>query len=185
MMRMTWASFMQVLKKMLIRALYGAYIIMAERKDATATITETVPRQRSGFENSIEMPVEKNKCDGSVSCEERWGAPGYRVPMCRRHGNEEEQLRFTSEYNNQPCISYNTSIQSIGVVSGLYLRNVQRERFSFVEGSRRSRDGGSGSSRSRSFGEVLDDSNVFGATVVVHGPRDVDHSGSDLRVLST
>ena len=42
------ASFMQVLKKMLIRSLYGAYVIMAERKDATATITETVPRQRSG-----------------------------------------------------------------------------------------------------------------------------------------
>ena len=40
-------------------------------------------------------------------------------------------------------------------------------------------------SRSRSFGEVLDDSNVFGATVVVHGPRDVDRSGSDLRVLRT
>ena len=35
------------------------------------------------------------------------------------------------------------------------------------------------------FGEVLDDSNVFGATVVVHGPRDVDRSGSDLRVLPT
>ena len=35
------------------------------------------------------------------------------------------------------------------------------------------------------FGKVLDDSNVFGATVVVHGPRDVDRSGSDLRVLPT
>ena len=42
-----------------------------------------------------------------------------------------------------------------------------------------------GGSRSRSFGEVLDDSNVFGATVVVHGPQDVDRSGSDLRVLPT
>ena len=140
---------MQVLKKMLITALYGAYVIVAERKDATATITETVPRQCSGSGNSIEMPVENNKCDGSVSCEERWGAPGYRVPMCRRHGNEEEQLRFTSENNNQPCISYNTSIRSTGVISGLYLRSVQTGRIRFVEGSRRSRDGGSGSSRSR------------------------------------
>jgi len=35
------------------------------------------------------------------------------------------------------------------------------------------------------FGEVLDDSNGFGATVVVHGPRDVDRSVSDLRVLPT
>ena len=73
---MTWASFMQVLKKMLIRALYGAYVIVAERKDAMATITETVPRQCSGSGNLIEMPVEKNKCDGSVSCDERWGDLG-------------------------------------------------------------------------------------------------------------
>ena len=35
------------------------------------------------------------------------------------------------------------------------------------------------------FREVLDDSNVFRATVVVHGPRVVDRSGSDLRVLPT
>ena len=49
---------------------------------------------------------------------------------------------------------------------------------------RGSRDLGDGS-RSRLFGEVLDDSNVFGATVVVHGPRDDDRSGSVLRVLPT
>jgi len=87
----------------------------------------------------------------------------------------------------------------------LYLCSVQRGRFSFVEGSRRSRDDGSGTSRRRSrvvmevdvhgrrgssgtrsfFGEVLDDPNVFGVTVVVHGPGDVDRSGSDLRVLPT
>ena len=35
------------------------------------------------------------------------------------------------------------------------------------------------------FGEVLDESNIFGATVVVHGPCNVDRSGSDLRVLPT
>ena len=54
---------------------------MAERKGARATITETVPRQRSGSGNSIEMPVEKNKCDGSVSCDERRGAPGTGYPQ--------------------------------------------------------------------------------------------------------
>ena len=32
---------------------------MVERKGAIATITKTVPRQRSGSGNSIEMPVEK------------------------------------------------------------------------------------------------------------------------------
>ena len=53
------ASFMQVLKKMLIRALYGAYVIVAERKDATATITETVPRQHSSSSNSIEIPMQR------------------------------------------------------------------------------------------------------------------------------
>ena len=77
------------------------------------------------------------------------GDPSYRVPMGGRHGNEEELLTFMGEYNNQTCISYNTCIRSTGVVSGLYLRSLQRGRFSFVEGSRRSRDGGSGSSRSR------------------------------------
>ena len=130
---------------------------MAERKGCHGGETKMVPRQHSGSGNSIEVPVEKNTCDGSVSCEERWGAPGYRVPTCRRHGNEEEQLRFTGEYNNQTCISYNTCIRSTGVVSGLYLRSVQRGRFSFgdrgthvegevvvhgvVIGSRGSRDG--------------------------------------------
>ena len=40
---------------------------------------ETVPRQHSGSGNSIEIPVQR-KCDGSVTCDRRWGAPGYRVP---------------------------------------------------------------------------------------------------------
>ena len=30
--------------------------------------------------------------------------------------NEEEQLRFTGEYNNQPCISYNTCMRRLGVI---------------------------------------------------------------------
>ena len=59
---------------------YEAFVIVAERKGATATITETVPRQRSVSGNSIEMPVEKNKCDGSVSCEERWVLPVTEFP---------------------------------------------------------------------------------------------------------
>ena len=109
---------------------------------ATATTTEMVPRQHSGPGNSIEVPVEKNTCDGSVSCEEWWGAPGYRVPTCRRHGNEEEQLRFTGEYNNQTCISYNTCICSTAVVLGGYtFEACVFGAVRVVEGSSCSRDG--------------------------------------------
>ena len=86
---------------------------------------------------------------------------------------------------NIGCISYNTCIRSTDGVSGLYLRSVRFRRIEFVEGSRRSRvvvevdvHGRRGSSGTRSFfGEVLDESNIFGATVVVHGRRGTCRSG--------
>ena len=85
----------------------------------------------------------------------------------------------------------------------LYLRSVRFGRIEFVEGSRRSRVDGSGTSRRRSrvvvevdvhgrrgssgtrsfFGEVLDESNIFGATVVVHGRRGTCRSGLGEDVL--
>jgi len=45
--------------KMLTRAYYEAFVTMVERKGATATLTKMVPRQRSGSDKSIEVPVKK------------------------------------------------------------------------------------------------------------------------------
>ena len=97
----------------------------------------------------------------------------------------------------QKRASHTTCIRSTNIVSVLYLRSVRFGRIEFVEGSRRSRVDGSGTSRRRSrvvvevdvhgrrgssgtrsfFGEVLDESNIFGATVVVHGRRGTCRSG--------
>ena len=79
----------------------------------------------------------------------------------------------------------------IAVVSGYTFKAFKRDGTRFVEGSSRSRADGSGTSRRRSravaevdvhgrrgssgtrsiFGEVLDESDIIGATVVVHGRR--------------
>jgi hypothetical protein len=70
--------------KMLIRACYEAFVIVAEVKGVPRQ------RQREWCHGNIPVPVTrlrcrcKRKCDGSVSCDERWGAPGYRVPTGRR-----------------------------------------------------------------------------------------------------
>ena len=41
-------------------------------------------------------------------------------PRVDGKANGDEQLTFTSEYNNQPCISYNTSIRPRVIVLGGY-----------------------------------------------------------------
>ena len=86
---------------------------MAEGKGAMGTNPKMLPQQHNGSGSSW-----RYRCKGSVAgaCKRWWGDPGYRVPMCRRHGNKEEQLMFTGEYNNQPCISQNTSIRPRAVV---------------------------------------------------------------------
>ena len=73
-------------------------------------------------------------------------------------------------------------VEEVDVLATIVVEVVVLAR-SRVDG-RGSRDLGDGS-RSRSFGEVLDDSDVFGATLVAHSPQEVGHSGSDLRVLPT
>ena len=58
---------------------------MAEQKGCTATITKMVPRQHSSD------PTTRRDVGAKESGRERgmqgwWGAPGFRVPMGRRHG---------------------------------------------------------------------------------------------------
>ena len=145
MMRMTWASFMRVLKKMLIRALYGAYVIVAERKDATATITETVPRQRSGSGNSIEMPMQKKRRRGRVM-QDDGVIPVAGFPrvdgMATRNSQRTTRTRGNTWFN-----SYIASICSRTSSRGYTFEAGKRDSSYSVQsrGSRRSRDVRSGS----------------------------------------
>ena len=84
MMRMTCASFMQFLLKV-DKSIMKHLSPWWKEKGCHRDDNETVPRQRSGSGNSIEIPVQR-KCDGSVTCDRRWGAPGYRVPTWRWQG---------------------------------------------------------------------------------------------------
>ena len=120
-----------------------------------------------------------------------WGAPDYGVPTCQWQGKRGATCTEQLRHGVNTSISYNTQHSFTGVVSGLYLRSVccrNGPSSMRCRGSRRSRVDGSGTSRRRSrvvvevdvhgrrgssgtrsfFGEVLDESNIFGATVVVH-----------------
>ena len=120
---------------------------MVERKGATATITKTVPRQRSGSGNSIEVPVKKNKC---VEHARVTGSdPGYRVSHMTV-ARKRETLR-TRCRQRVHLIQHKQSFSNgrHGVIPS---KGAFTEWFEFVKGS----------SGSRSSGEVLDDSKPFG-----------------------
>ena len=86
MMRMTCSSYASF-KKMLTRAYYEAFVTMVERKrGATTTITKTVPLQRSGSGNSIEIPMQRRSV---WLCVEDGGAlPDTGCHTSWRQGNE-------------------------------------------------------------------------------------------------
>ena len=99
-------------------------VIVAEKeRGATATITKTVPRQRSGSGNSIEIPMQRRSV--RMRAKDGGALPDTGCPMNRRRCQTREQLTLTGEYNIQTCISYNTSNRSRMVVLGLYLRSVR------------------------------------------------------------
>ena len=83
-------KFYAIIMNKLTRALYGAYVIVAERKDATATITETVPRQHSGSGNSIEIPMQRRSVrnvtsrDGGVISDTEFPHVGGKAKEGRR-----------------------------------------------------------------------------------------------------
>ena len=116
--------------------------------------TEMVPQQHSGSGSSGRYRCIR-KSDGSVSCDERWGALGYRVPTGRRHGNEEERAK-TNGHGANTSISYMQG-HLIAVVSGYTFEACIFGQNEFHSGSRRSQD----------VVEVL--VLVVLATVVVHG----------------
>ena len=142
-----YASFM----KMLTRALYEAFVIVAE--------TKGVPwqRQRKWCHGNIPVPVTrlrcrcKRECDGSMSCKDGGGDSGYRMS----HVSVAWQPRVVHETNghgaNTGFISCIRQHSSTAVVSGLYLRGVR-----FLSISSSSREvvvhGRRGSSGSRNGG---------------------------------
>ena len=81
----------------------------------------------------------------------------------------EEHAKTSLGHGANTGISYNTCIRSTdGVLGVIPSKRAFSGRIESVRcrGSRRSRNGHSGSSCTRSFGAILDESNVFGATVV-------------------
>ena len=145
MMRMTCASlckFYGNVDKSIMKHLSS----WRKRKGCHDDDNKTVPRQRSGFDNSLRRRC-KRKCDVGVSCDERLGASGYRVPTCRRQGNEElaKNNSDTVQPRSNRSISYNTS-QAFAhghcsdgyTLQGSILRMVQVQRGSSCsrEGSR-------------------------------------------------
>ena len=96
----------------LTRALYGAYVIVAERKDATATITETVPRQRSSSGNSIEIPMQRRSVrnvttrDGGVISDTEFphvggkAKEGRRASTIRARGKHEHLIHHMQAFSD-------------------------------------------------------------------------------------
>lgn len=139
---------------------------MVERKGATTTITKTVPRQRSGSGNSIEMRVEKNKCAEHARVTR--SDPGYRVPTRRWHGNGEHARNTSGMVQTRAFHTSHAFIHgrhSSGYTfQGCILGAVRVRR-----GNSRSRDSSRSSGR-RSFSErYLTNPRFPGATVVQLG----------------
>ena len=75
-------------------------------RGATTTTTEMVPRQHSGSGSSIEVPVEKNTCDGSVSCEDGGVLPDTGFPHVGDKAKEGQRAPTIRTRGEQGCISY-------------------------------------------------------------------------------
>jgi len=92
--------------KMLTRALRSIWSPWRNKKGATATNPKMMPRQHSGPDSSWRYRC-KRKSDESVTCDRRWGDPGYRVPTRWWHGNEEKHARNNFRHGANAGISYN------------------------------------------------------------------------------
>ena len=71
--------------KMLTWACYEAFVTVVEERGATATNPKMMPRQHIGSDSS-----RRYRCTRSgreLVMQGWWGAPGFRVPTVRRHGN--------------------------------------------------------------------------------------------------
>jgi len=111
-------------------------VTMAEQKGCHGGETKMVPRQHSGPDSSWRYRC-KRKSDESVTCDRRWGDPGYRVPTRWWHGNEEKHARDNFGHGANAGISYNTHAF------------VPRRSFSAVIPLKRAFRGGSSSMRCR------------------------------------
>ena len=75
-------KFMQFLLKV-DKSIMKHFVIVAETKrGATATITKTVPRQRSGSGNSIEIPMQRRSV--RMRAKDGGALPDTGCPMSRR-----------------------------------------------------------------------------------------------------
>ncbi len=77
-----------------------------KERGATATNPKMMPRQHIGSDSSWRYRC-KRKSDESVTCDRRWGDPGYRVPTRWWHGNEEKHARDNFGHGANISISYN------------------------------------------------------------------------------
>ena len=108
------------------------------------------------------------------TCKRWWGDPGYRVPTGRRYGKQGGTcLKQTGTV--QTRASHTTCIRPRVIVSAVIpLKRAFSERIKFVEGSSGTRAVVEVAVLAKivevvvhvRLGEVLDESNVFGATVV-------------------
>lgn len=106
---------------------------------------ETVPRQRSSSGNSIEVPMQRRSV--RMRAKDGGALPDTGCPMNRRRCQMREQLTFTGGLRQPTCIRSRTS--SRGYTFEACMRDSSRSVQS--RGSRHSRDGCSGSSRSRTL----------------------------------
>ena len=106
-------------------------VTMAEQKGCHGGETKMMPRQHSGPDSSWRYRC-KRKSDESVTCDRRWGDPGYRVPTRWWHGNEVKHARDNFGHGaNIGCISYMQG-HLIAVVSGYTFEACISERVEFV-----------------------------------------------------
>ena len=178
-MLLSWCGWdMQVyaiFMKMLTWACYEAFVTVAERKGCHGNYNG------NGATATFRWSNNSLRCRCKRKWRERlmkrwWGAPGYRVPLRRRHSNEEEQANDNSDTVQHGHLIQHTFIRSRASSWVYTFEACISERVEFNEGS----------SGTRAvvevvvlatvvevvvhvrFREVLDESNVFGATVVVH-----------------
>ena len=126
-------KFYAIIMNKLTRALYGAYVIVAERKDATATITETVPRQHSGSGNSIEIPMQRRSVrnmtsrDGGVISDTEFPHVGGKAKEGRRASTISDSRRTRVH-----LIHHTTCIRFVGHRLGGYTFEACKQgRFGF------------------------------------------------------
>ena len=85
-MGMTYASFMQFYENVDMSMLWSICHRGGRKGGATATITKTVPQQRSSFGNSIEIPMQRRNV--RMHAKDGGALPDSGCPTSWRQGNE-------------------------------------------------------------------------------------------------